>query len=396
VRKTQQIVFSLVMFQTVFVYLDDGSGVGRKIQAVCAGLMIPFVLFNIRYFFWKRFRQFNLSILLFSFSVLISSLTIRDLYVGIHYDASSYSLGILYIVILIELTVFIETLIATESVHTTISVFFKLFLFYCIVNDILMFAGVNFVEGYLIGNKFRVAYFHITCAVFYYLKENTNSNTKSEKTSSKGYLLLIYAVFVSFYVQTMTGIIGAFLLLILVRFKDIFFNLLSSPLRMIILLFLFTSLSFFFSVILANNTFLSSLISDLGREDTFSSRLIIYEHLFEMIRLRPLTGYGIENSSSFSRYNYGFDNAQNGIFNVMLGLGAIGVFTLFYMIYVSLKNINKNAYPLVFLIFMFITLSCVETTLGMRFVFLLVFLQIFRSNSNCNVDLKTIQTPKLD
>lgn len=369
------------MFHTIFVYLDDGSGIGRIIQASCAGIMLLFVIPNIEYTFRKRFRSFNIAVLMFCISILISSFGIKSLNVGTGYDGSSYSLGIFYAITLIELVVFVQTIIITKRIDEVMNVLFKLFLFYCVITDLLMLGNVNFVEGYFIGNKFTVSYTHIICAVLYSIKDYPKVSTIKQSDSIISFFLLVYAFIISYLVDVSTGIVGCSLLFLLYLSRAYFSKILSKPLFILSLLAIFTIVSFLFQV-LVNYSFVKYFIVEiLGRDLTLTGRLRIYGLLGEILTIRPYTGFGLGNAHSILTYKHGIPNAQNGLLNVAIEQGVIGASALVVLIYVSISKMNNPfAYPMIALIVTYIVLASVEITLGMSFVYLLVILQIFKHN----------------
>lgn len=377
------------MFHTIFVYLDDGSGIGRRIQAGFSVIMLLYVIPNAKCLFHKKFLIFNFGILLFVVSILITSFKIKSFYLASDYESSSHILGFFHALTLLELVVFIETLILSRNENIALNVFFKLLLLYCVLTDLIMFAGIgNFPEGYLIGNKFTVSYAHIFCAILYPIKDYPKTSTLKQLDIRKSLYLLIFAFVVSFFVDTSTGMIGSLILLLLFKFKENMFKVLKMPVIVLSLLTIFTIISFLFAK-LVNYSFVKYLIVDiLNRNLTLTGRTEIYPVLGNILANRPYVGFGLGNAHSVLIYNYGMANAQNGLMNVAIEQGILGAAALIVLIYFSFRKVNNSiAAPIIFLIVMYIILSSVEITLGMNFIYLLIILQIFKHNKSNQDDL---------
>ncbi|MFT4071750.1 MAG: O-antigen ligase family protein [Dysgonamonadaceae bacterium] len=378
-KNRQLIFFSFFMFHTIFVYLDDGSGIGRKIQVGCLSIMSIYVFQNIKVLFDYHFKRFNIAILLFCITLLITSISIKDLVIGPDYQSSSYTLGIFHALSLIMFLVFFESVVIKKQIDIVLNTFFWLLFFYCIATDLFLLAGIHsFPEGFLIGNKFIVSYSHIFCVVLYCIKDRSKRINPYFTNSPKVYLFIAFSALICILSQTATGLIGSVIVFLLFKFKKVVKKTLFNSHLIITFLFIFTTISFIF-IELINNEFIQYFIVNiLGKDLTLTGRLDIYDVLLDMLTKRPVTGFGSGNAHYALRYYYGMANAQNGFFNVIFEQGILGATALVYLLYVSFRNLrNFGAYPLVAFIIMYIVLSSVEVTLGMNFIYLLIILQMF-------------------
>ena len=90
---------SILLFHTLFVYLDDGSGIGRKIQSVCMLFFALLIFGKISILKWNRFAKFNVLIYAYIVTILITSFLAKDIDItylsqfylegGLEYKASS-------------------------------------------------------------------------------------------------------------------------------------------------------------------------------------------------------------------------------------------------------------------------------------------------------------------
>ena len=91
-----------------------------------------------------------------------------------------------------------------------------------------------------------------------------------------------------------------------------------------------------------------------------------------LLFVNGLWGVGAGNSTHFFTYLFDYPNAQNGLIDVIISDGIFSVimmlFLFFYLIRINL--INKGyfvTYPIVMLLITYISISCVEVTLGINF-----------------------------
>ena len=367
----------------IFLYIDPFfSGIGRKIQVLFTITMITFVISCKKSFLSNKiYKQINFYIYLLLTSIIISSLLNKDLNF-VDTDISSYTLGILYAIMIFTFLYFVEYVNFRKKSHILFKYFYNLSLLTCIIIDILTITVGTFAnEFYYIGSKFTLAYLHIfTCAL--YCLKNYNQHILPHK-SKIIYALILLSFLISIYIKCSTGIIGTLVISILLLKKNILYKKISSASGIILCIILFSLLSFSFAI-LTQFQIVQFIIVDVLKEDlTLTGRTRIYAILADAITHNTFFGWGQDNGMAFLRHYYNTPNAQNGLFNFITDYGIIGTaafLTAIYNIYSKAKN--PLAYPIRAIIFTFIVLSSVEITFNLQFIAYLILLIPFTTTNN--------------
>lgn len=377
----------IFLFHSFFVYIGDNTSVmGRVIQVLC--LLCFIALFNKRIFFLFHLKnkKLILGIICYFLTLMVTSLlskTVNESYlmslkltsIKDEYTPSSYILGIVIAIIVTMYFSFVEYLNNVQKIHILGKVFFKLCFFYCIVADIVSFiVGVD-NNTFIGGGKFEISYLHLFLVVFYYLKNNLSG---SQVRNRNYYAFILYAAIISIYTECSTALVGCFVMFLTFKYKRIFLNKIFRPNVMLIILILCGLFPLIVSVLI-NNVFVSYLIVDvLGEDLTLTGRTGIYETLGEVMFLRPIWGWGIGNGHWIMAYLYGTANAQNGVANLILEQGILGVVALVILFMNSLKEVKHRQnlttiYAVYSILLVLIVMSMVEITIDNRFV---VFLSL--------------------
>ncbi len=382
-------ILTVLLFHTSFVYLDDGSGIGRRIQAF--SLLLFVLLFNKRiYSFFCQSRKLWLNVLFYILSILISSLlsiSIDEHYlnsIGIlseyrEYESSAYYLGIYNALTVFMYFSFIAYLNKQGKSGLFVKTFFKLFLFYCLLNDFFALVGFQINnQGYIVGNKFNVSYMHLYLAVFYCLKY-TLYDKKFSRNKAFGYV--IFAIVVSIVTHCSTSLVGCFLLMLFLWLKRTHLPKIFNT-KSVVLLTLFSVLFPIMATYIINIPFISYIIVDvLGEDLSLTGRIGIYESLAGLMTLRPIWGFGPGSGSALMVYYTDMPNAQNGFVNYYISWGIIGFVTLIVLMITIIKkveaeNVIRHIYPIYAIVMIMIFMSTVEITIGSNFVVLLSFMLI--------------------
>ena len=377
---------SILLFHTLFVYLDDGSGIGRKIQSVCMLFFALLIFGKISILKWNRFAKFNVLIYAYIVTILITSFLAKDIDItylsqfylegGLEYKASSYTLGIFISIAFLLMTVFCEYVNSIGKEKLVLNTFFKLSLFYCFISDVAFLVGFQLnSEGFIIGNKFTLSYLHMLCAVLYWTKALLYGGKKKYV-----YGLILLAAAGSFVLTCTTAVLGCLVILGCYTCQSFFYKKVIYKKKVVALvLFLCCTILIFFSSILGNEYVKFVIVDVLGEDPTLTGRTGIYELLGFVLPLRPWWGWGVGNAHSIMAYFFGAANAQNGMLNLVLEQGIIGCIFFLLLLFKSIAMQSKNplkpySYPILSLVFSFIILSCVEVTLDYTLISYLLFL----------------------
>ena len=268
------------------------------------------------------------------------------------------------------------------SRYNCLNQFFKetfcFLIFICVLNDCFIILHINFLDYYLLGNKFNVAYAHMMIIYLYF------ENYYKQHKRMIGILLTLWAIVIAILTDTSTGVIGICLLFALCSLPEHIQIKLSKPLIPIILLVISDTILLGSSSILENEYVRNFISNILNRSLDLTGRIPIYKILYQLFIHSPIFGYGYSNDI-FSK-TIGYGNAQNGFLEIVINFGVLGAIAFSLFLVSSLININKNTWPTLAIIYTFIVLSSVEITFGNIFILLLVIL----ITANCQDNNKGI------
>ena len=267
---------------------------------------------------------------------------------------------------------------------------FYYLLFITIVNDFLLFTqiiifGTGRHPYYLVGTKFNVAYFHINLLTiwFMYKKQKLLSDRKARKIMFYGFFLVLY---LSIYVDCMTGIFGGILILIMFALihtdstKQLIH--LNSPLMFVLALVGSALFPFLAETMVSIPVVTDFLQNVLNRSANMTGRLDIYTSFVLRMKGHWLWGYGFGNANTVSTELFGYANVQNGLLQWVLQIGVLGTIALVILMLTILRGVNKygaakKCLPLVILIYLYIFLGMIEITFDMSFLLWFAFLFLF-------------------
>lgn len=278
---------------------------------------------------------------------------------------------------------FMEIRAEDGTVHRTINVFYKTAVTVTIITDILIFFAPSLFSvyhQYFVGTKFRVVYLHLLLIIFY-LSKNSIDELRGYK-SIPLIILSAWSFFIGIRVNCSTGIVGVFVLLLLIFIiKDREELFLNGAFHCLIQALCFCFV-FFYEFMLSNSAVKYIIVNYLGRDITLTTRTHIYEKV--PIILTENSGWirGMGYGSSYDlgvRYG-GFPDTQNGILEWIwqVGIPTTIIMVLFFAICLTVakKNTNQNnkkiLLPLIAGLYLFTVLGTVEITISIMFFSILV------------------------
>ena len=375
------------------MYLDDGSGIGRRVQAIFLFLFILIFNTRIKYVFKIRNNGVLCPLLFYVLSLFVTSImnksidTTYFLRINIpsvrnEYVSSSYTLGIMCAIVVFMHFAFVYYLNAVKKIDVFINVFFKLCLFYCVIADFFLITGVSITNpkaDTIFSNKFALSYMHLYLVTFFCLRQ-----TLTFQKVKHIYAFLSFALFISICSKCTTAVIGCFVLFVVYRYKQFFLQNIFNTKRMILCLIICTLFPFFVSFII-NSQIVSYIVVDiLGEDLTLTGRTNIYETFSEIALLRPLSGFGLGTGGSVMMFLYGYSNAQNGIVELFLDQGILGVISVLLLLIACLKSTERTnkkiVFPVLALVLALIVMSTVEITIDTKFVIFLSLLLVTNKN----------------
>ena len=116
------------------------------------------------------------------------------------------------------------------------------------------------------------------------------------KTKKRSILLTMVIILTELVRGSATGFMGVLIFLILIFVPYI--RIILTPFRSIILVFI----AFVVIVLMGNMGFLEPIVEMLGKDMTFSGRVVIWENAIEAIKDKPILGYGILENNEVVKY----------------------------------------------------------------------------------------------
>lgn len=392
-KKISVIFFSVLIFWLIFapksVIIPDAT-VSRWITSFINLFMMCCVLPGLKQAFTGPNKTFNLLFLAYFavsvFSVYYNADTISKFELSslnnkmeeLPEGVTSINYLFIYFIGIFASSLYIQGIAGTKHIRTLLKTFFFLFVAVLIPVDIeacTIPIKIAIYTEYTVGNKFTIGYFHIYfCAVFCLLYPYLNS--KIQKILLLSFVSLM--VFISIVTQSSTMVLGAFIFLASSLFlSETLRNYFASP-KVVLASILLLNIGFFFFVTwILQYDFVQYFIKDVLHEDmTLTGRLQIYIDIQKAFTESPWIGLGYGNSVVVSKYFTDAYDSQNGLIELFIQIGAIGVVLFLSLLYTASKAWEKNDIPkLTFLAFVYtmIGIATVEIPYKHTFVFFLTF-----------------------
>jgi len=202
-------------------------------------------------------------------------------------------------------------------------------------------------------------------------------------------LLFACTIIISVFVSSASGIVGSFFLLLFIIFNKKIINVITKPLSPVLTLLFSCSFLFLFDAIL-NSPLVKFIIEYiLGRDSTLTGRMWIYDNVFNILPGHIWTGYGHGSTYEICKKLLGVSNTQNGLIEIQVQYGILGVLLVILLIYHVFKYNRKfqnsmSNMPFMGLIYMYILLASIEITISLEFFILLSLVTISSKAKNEN------------
>lgn len=238
---------------------------------------------------------------------------------------------------------------------------------------------------YFSGNKFAVAFLHMIFTSLFCCHQD-DSWKENWFGRIKFVLLGIYNIFICMLMKCGTGMIGCVLIMVLCLFRKYLSRIINKPLTFVVVLIVLNYLFIGTNVVLSN-PIVQNFILMIGKDLTLTGRIDIYPKLAEIIKARPLIGYG--DSTQIVMRIVGYGNAQNGVFHIFIQYGFIGTIMFFYMCCKTIASIGKKrinlAYPILAYVIAMVVCSLVEICFSYNFLLAIALLNaisVYYTNSD--------------
>lgn len=394
-RSKGSVIFvSFLIFWLIFApksaIIPDTAISGWITNIVCLFLLWS-VRHDLKHTFTKRNRTFNILLLTYLavavFSEYYNASTINQYELTDLENAprgvASFKYLFVYSIGLFASSLYIQRISHTKYIRILLKTLFILFLIVLVPTYIEVITTPiekGTMTEYRVGNKFNIGYYHLyLCAIFCLIHPYLNQ--KKHK-----YCLLLFLglmILSSFIAQCSTMIVGALIFMFLSMFiSDTIRNRLASA-KVVIISVLVFDIGFFFLVtwILQYDSIQYIVTNILHRDLTLTGRLPVYLDIQEAFTESPWIGLGYGNSTVVSKYFTDAYDSQNGLVELFIQTGLIGVVVFLSLLYTAFKTFEKNNIPklsMVALIYAMIVISTVEIPFKLTFVFFLSFCFIRR------------------
>lgn len=283
---------------------------------------------------------------------------------------------------MMELFLYMIVMAETGRGKTVVNYLLWYMLLMVVLNDALMFSGViRFMDGryenYLMGTKFSVVYLHMNLLTMWFVrKKQRMRRVRFAKTRILLAAAFIMAVCVR--VDVMSGMIGCLMLVFLFFYADKPKGRKLLKLASPTVLTLTLVLSILFAFVadwITNIPAVRFVVEDvLQRDKTITGRLNIYEDFVASMQGHWLAGFGLGNGNDAAEHLFGYENVQNGVLDWVFQVGVFATGALLSVMVVVFRQLSRRrgqilmiVMPLVCLIYMYIILGMIETTMNMCF-----------------------------
>lgn len=346
------------------------------LRDACIVVVAIYLFLNIKQIYRKCSKSIFIVILLF-IGILIVSFCFN-------YDSAKSHRNdlIVFSVSLIEMFMCLSFNSDKNRISHLIDVFYKLQLFFVLLNDMLIFVApdlvVKYNECYLLGDKFTVGYQHLLLVGLLLtrviMKEKAiNINVKLEII---GLTLLTLFVATATNSATSLVLIPLFALFVILKAKG--HGFIYSKVGYMAILTLSTLFVVFYGVVLNIAPVQTFITQVLGRSATLTSRTRIYALIPTLLEGKLLWGYGYGTSYDLMISKYYFPNTQNGIVEWIWQGGVFAAIVLVIIIRNLVKYVKGNGkqsgkYKYLYAIAcVFAVISSIEIIINLQYLTLLM------------------------
>lgn len=305
-------------------------------QVLKIGILIGVFLFLVTKSSIKKLINCSL---IFCTCILLSSLIAK---VNGNYPFKSLFDSVLYALTFYDLYTFTALCKREGYFDALIKCLYKINLLYCVFNSISIFiVGVENNSNsavYLFGNKFTSMYLFILLITLY--ASSCDMRRKRNRAVLLG--LFAFSIFLSLYLGCATASVTLSVLLILCFVPNRIQQRLVNE-RVVVIILTLSALIIIWIEIILQYDFVNALVTDyFNKSYTVSGRLKIYGfYIGDIIRKNPWFGYGYSNSVMKDTTGV-FANAQNGLLEILVSFGFVGVLAVLITVYYCYKKSTKG------------------------------------------------------
>lgn len=260
---------------------------------------------------------------------------------------------------------------------------YNIVFFSCLLNIISIFILGSTNDGeitYFFGNKFSVGYLLILLVCLFCIK----NNLKYKKNRIELSILILLSMGIMLYINAITAFVVLVLITMLILTKNRLAALLLKPTTVTFSLIISAVVVLVFDLLLQVSFIHKFVFDTFNKSISIYGRQLIYsKYLIEAVSGHLLFGRGYNNSFIYMVSQGVFGNAQNGLCELMVAYGIIGVFALLLTVYFcfSFKERTKsdNKYYCALIVYGMIAAAVLEVSIDWVF-FIGIFLTRFSND----------------
>ncbi len=335
-----------------------------KTSRLCLLLMIP----EFGIFVKSRYLRMNILVGVLCISIFMSAMLNK----GILTFSIISSLQL--ITKLLCFVLFFEIISFEGYWDKSIKLMIGIIVCYCAMSDILMFVAPHrtwsawgeHYDTFLVGSKFNMSYLHLWLVILFPLVY------KDKKTTH--FMLMLWTFVISVLDECSTMVVGMIVFYLLFYFHDRIKRVIYNKIFLIFALVFFAGILILGSEILQLPVVQRILLDVLNETPTLSGRMNIYTRLETLLLVNPFVGVSFDSNYNFSYIATGAANYQNGIIDLYVSFGFIGI-TLFIILLIGCCHYceKMDDRVLVSSVYLFIVISAVEIVYRMN-IYMILFL----------------------
>lgn len=341
--------------------------------AILVGIFF-FIVFNS-----KRKQLFNCSLILAS-CVLLSALVVA---IRGTYAFRDILDSVLYVLTFYDLYTFAGLCKCKGCSHKLVSSMYRINFVYCVLTVIsVAIVGVennSNTVAYLFGNKFTSAYLFILLVALY----GASHEMSKKRNKVTLYAIFVFSIAFSLYMDCVTATVTLVVLLVFCLIPEKTKQLIVNEKYVVIALIMSGVIVIWIERILKINFVNQIVFQYFEKSYTVTGRLEIYGKYLGIVILSSFwVGHGYSNSVMKNLTGV-YANAQNGLLEMFVSFGFLGVVALVYTVYYCYKKSEKGiqVFYLSLVVYGMIIAAVFETSLNWFFM-----LGICLIRWNCNLE----------
>lgn len=327
---------------------------------------------------WMSFAPW----MVFVIGIVVSSFLSKDIYTS----RNPLLAAIVALGGLLEFIAVINYAFKKNRIPTALNVFCITALIILLCTDI----AVYLTDAYLIGNKFRIAYFHMLFIVLFVIRKTFFDSKKNiiDQILFAGLIVLTIAVCVR--VDCATGINAMILMIGWFFLGRALPSFVYSPITVCVAA-VFSYVFMYIATSLSHISFVTDyIVNTLHRDATLTGRLPIFEVVPRALSQKPILGYGYGISYEVLDYFLkGAPDTQNALAEWILYGGYVAAIMIILILALNFKVVSSHTLTngdavliCVAFIYAFICIGTIEISYGIDFFAVLALLRVLSISSS--------------